>query len=164
MKFRTLKAGLSEEEIKQISTKFNSDLTNKWSNFELYSPDSDYDSDAYDALTDIIDWDYLTDEQRDRIDYEDYEKIIGFTEEQFNKNRQLFVEERQLEDKIDDISSDITTMEDLLDACSELKHDYQFESQLFSDKYDLEERLQQLDKRLEEVKAAIQKVTPNLKR
>ena len=146
MKFKKIekiiKAGLSEEEINQVKTKFKNA---NWSQYELFNPDVLDDYDVWDELTDTIKYDYLTDEQKENIDSKDVEKIIGMTFEEFCNKRQNFIDSREREDKLEKYKEDLNVLETILDTqVHKLNFSYDFIDKLYSDKYDLNKKIIEL--------------------
>ena len=113
MKFTKIikaKQNLSQEEIAIIKEKLN---LNNWSDDEIYNPDTEMD--AWELLTDIIDSDYLTEEQKERAEMQDYEAILGMTWEQFNEKRNQLIESRKLENNLEKYKEDLYVLKDILD-------------------------------------------------
>lgn len=147
MKFKKIekiiKAGLSEEEINQFKTKFKNDT---WTEYEIYNPDVVDNYDAWDELADIIKYDYLTDEQKENVDSKDIEKIVGMTFEEFSNKRQNFIDRRERQDKFEKYKEDLNVLESILDEkVHQLNFSYDFIEKLYSDKYDLEKKIEQIE-------------------
>lgn len=144
MKFIKLvkaKQNLSEQEIADIRKRFN---LNSWSDDEIYNPDTEMD--AWELLTDIIDSDYLTEEQKERAEMEDYESIIGMTWEQFNEKRNQLIESKKSENNLEKYKEDLYVLKDILDTeAHKLNFSYDFIEQLYLDKYDLENKIKTLE-------------------
>lgn len=143
MKFiKLIKASLTEQEINQAKNKFNS---YKWSDIELYNPDVDDDYEAWDRLIDIIKDDYLEDNQN--ADPKDYEKIIGMTFEEFKNKRQEVLNKRSNNNKLEKLKEDLSTLENIIDDINErgLNFDYSFLNQLTQDRYDVEDKIKELE-------------------
>ena len=141
---RLIKANLTEEEINQIKNKFNS---YKWSDIELYNPDVDDAYEAWERITDIINDDYLTSEQKEKVDSKDYEKIIGMTFEQFTNNRQNAINKRKIANKIELLKEDLSIINNLIEKLesSKLNFDYDFQRELYQEKDYLEEQIKDLE-------------------
>ena len=144
MKFTKIvkaKQNLSQEEIAIIREKLN---LNNWSDDEIYNPDTEMD--AWELLTDIIDSDYLTEEQKERAEMQDYEAILGMTWEQFNEKRDQLKETKKSSEKLEKYKEDLRVLEDILDEkVHQLNFSYDFMEQLYSDKYDLEKKIEEFE-------------------
>lgn len=144
MKFTKIikaKQNLSQEEIAIIKEKLN---LNNWSDDEIYNPDTEMD--AWELLTDIIDSDYLTEEQKERSEMQDYEAILGMTWEQFNEKRNQLIESRKSENNLEKYKEDLYVLKDILDTeVHKLNFSYDFIEQLYSDKYDLEKKIEEFE-------------------
>lgn len=144
MKFTKIikaKQNLSEQEISNIRKRLN---LNSWSDDEIYNPDTEMD--AWELLTDIIDSDYLTEEQKERAEMQDYESIIGMTWEQFNEKRNQLIESKKSENNLEKYKEDLYVLKDILDTeVHKLNFSYDFIEQLYSDKYDLENKIKTLE-------------------
>lgn len=144
MKFTKIikaKQNLSQEEIAIIKEKLN---LNNWSDDEIYNPDTEMD--AWELLTDIIDSDYLTEEQKERAEMQDYEAILGMTWEQFNEKRNQLIESRKLENNLEKYKEDLYVLKDILDTeVHKLNFSYDFIEQLYSDKHDLEKKIEEFE-------------------
>lgn len=142
MKFTKIikaKQNLSEQEISDIRKRLN---LNSWSDDEIYNPDTEMD--AWELLTDIIDSDYLTEEQKERAEMQDYESILGMTWEQFNEKRNQLIESRKSENNLEKYKEDLYVLKDILDTeVHKLNFSYDFIEQLYSDKYDLEKKIKE---------------------
>lgn len=142
MKFTKIikaKQNLSEQEISDIRKRLN---LNSWSDDEIYNPDTEMD--AWELLTDIIDSDYLTEEQKERAEMQDYESILGMTWEQFNEKRNQLIESRKSENNLEKYKEDLYVLKDILDTeVHKLNFSYDFIEQLYSDKYDLEKKIEE---------------------
>ena len=142
MKFTKIikaKQNLSEQEISDIRKRLN---LNSWSDDEIYNPDTEMD--AWDLLIDIIDSDYLTEEQKERAEMQDYEAILGMTWEQFNEKRNQLIESIKSEDNLEKYKEDLYVLKDILDTeVHKLNFSYDFIEQLYSDKYDLEKKIEE---------------------
>lgn len=159
---KIVKAGLSEEELNQVKAKF--DKTN-WSDVEIYDPtNSDDNIEVWDSLKDTIESDYLTDEQREKFDEKDFEKIIGLTIKQFSENRDLYVQENELKNKLEKYDNDFSELKRLTeDGIGKLNFDYEFIETLYAEKSQLETKIEELENRLNQVRSAIKQTTPKFK-
>ena len=144
MKFTKIvkaKQNLSEQEIADIKKRLN---LNNWSDDEIYNPNTEMD--AWELLTDIIDSDYLTEEQKERAEMDDYEAILGITWEQFNKKRNQLIEKQKSEKKLEQYKDDLYVLQEILDEkVHQLNFSYDFMEKLYSDKYDLEKKIEQIE-------------------
>ena len=142
MKFTKIvkaKQNLSEQEIADIKKRLN---LNNWSDDEIYNPNTEMD--AWELLTDIIDSDYLTEEQKERAEMEDYEAILGMTWEQFDEKRNQLIESRKSENNLEKYKNDLEVLLEILDEkVHQLNFSYDFMEQLYSDKYDLEKKIEE---------------------
>lgn len=159
---KIVKAGLSPEEIQQIKAKF--DKTN-WSDIEIYDAHNGNNNyDTWDDLIFTIKLDYLTDEQKENIDSEDFEKIIGMTFEQFCKNRDLYVQADNLENEIEELEDDFSELRNLIeDGLPKLNNEYEFVTTLYTEKSELERKIKELENKLNQVRSAIKQTTPKFK-
>lgn len=163
MKFiKLIKSSLTEEEINQIKTKF--DKTN-WSDAEIYDPtNSDDNIEVWDSLRDTIESDYLTDEQKEKFDEKDFEKIIGLTIKQFSENRDFYVQKHKLENDIEKYHDDYYELKRLTeDGIGKLNFDYEFIDTLYSEKNRLETKIKEMEDQLKQLDKAIKQVLPKFK-
>lgn len=163
MKFiKLIKASLTEEEINQIKTKF--DKTN-WSDAEIYDPGNGNDNyDTWESLKDTIISDYLTEEQENKIDEKDFEKIIGLTFEQFSKNRDLYEQKHKLENDIEKYHDDYYELKRLTeDGIGKLNFDYEFIDTLYSEKNRLETKVNEMKEQIKQLDKAIKQTLPKFK-
>ena len=159
---KIVKAGLSEEELNQVKAKF--DKTN-WSDAEIYDAWNGNDNhDTWNDLCDTIEYEYLTDEQKENVESKDFEKIIGMTFEQFCKNRDLYVQENELKNKLEKYDNDFSELKRLTeDGISKLNFDYEFIETLYAEKSQLETKIEELENKLNQVRSAIKQTAPKFK-
>lgn len=148
--------GLTDQEINDIKNRLD---IGKWSGFEIYDPDQDSDYAAFEKLEDYILYNYLTDDQKERIDASagDYEKILGFTFEEFCEKRKVYVELQKLENKMEEYLEESSRLDKVEEAIDNLYLDYEFTSVFNSNKYDFEKEIDKIDARIDELKKEISK-------
>lgn len=166
MKFKKLekliKANLTNEELNQAKAEF--DKAN-WSDLEIYMADSKQDNhDAWDSLIDEITWQYFPREKREEVDAKDCEKILGITFDQFCKNRDLYVQENELENKLEKYDDDFSELKRLTeDGIGKLNFDYEFIETLYAEKSQLETKIEEIKNKLNQIKNAIKQTAPKFK-
>ena len=96
-------------------------------------------------------------------EYDRLYKEEKITEEQFNQNRQLFVEEDKYEDILEKCENDLYQFQQISELLAKINFDYDFEDKFYSNKNSLQTRIDHLQERIDQIKESIKNISPKLK-